>query len=140
MYAGDSYFTLTSGGQVLIGSISMLLALACVAVCAKLAWRRPWPARLIAALAVFVFFVWLSPQVYYTCYIFLWDVSWQIVIGIPPSPEDVLRILTFTNRANLSFHSQGLLGWLLIATALLLPRLCPLSAKGRSVVNMDTKS
>ena len=131
MYAEDSFFTLTTGGRILVGGISALLTLVCVAICAKLGWRRLLPARLIAAFAVFVFFVWLAPQIYYTCYIFLWDVPWQIVIGTPPYPTDLLRLLTFTDRANLSFHSQGLLGWLLIATALLLPRFSSRSMKNR---------
>jgi len=123
MYAGDSFFTLTSGGQVLVGGLSLLLTVICLAVYVKLSWRRPWPARLIAAFSVFVFFVWLSPQIYYVCYIFLRGVPWQMVIGIPPSPSELLKLLTFSDRANLSFHSRGLLGWILIAVALFQPRL-----------------
>ncbi len=126
MYAEDSFFTLTSGGQVLVGSISLLLAIVSLGASIRLSMRQSLPARMIGAFAVFFFFVWLSPQIYYTCYIFLLGVPWQVVIGTPPSPTDLLRLLTFTDRANLSFHGQGLLGWLLIVTAMLQPRFAAL--------------
>ncbi len=123
MYGEDSFFTLTIIGRILVGSISLVLTVICVAVCLKFARGRQWPFRFANAFVLFVLFVWLSPQIYYTCYIFLLDVPWQIVIGAPPTPGELVRLLTFSDRANLSFHGQGLLGWLLMAIALLQPRL-----------------
>ena len=69
-------------------------------------------------------FVWLAPQAYYFYYIYLFGtLPWQSVVSWPPQPAELFDLLLFRNRQNLSFHSQGLLGWLLMLAALLAPRL-----------------
>lgn len=81
--------------------------------------RRPVWQRLLAALALFWLFVWLSPQIYYGYYLLIFDgLPIQSVIKLPPGPGHMVRLLTFTEEASLSRHGQGLLGWLLIASAL----------------------
>lgn len=118
MYAEDSFFTLTLPGQIGLALLSCGLALFTIAVCWKLSANRLVWARLIIGLALFAGFIWLAPQIYYTYYIFILDdLPWQVVVGWPPSPLELLKIVTFQERTNLSFHAQGFLGWLLIAVA-----------------------
>ena len=127
MYQDDSFFTLTQFGQVGLVSLSLILTVVVVVVL----WRltadrygivRHWVVRLLVALVTFYVFEWLSPQIYYLYYIFLLDVPWQMVIGVPPSPGSVLKLLAFGDNANLSYHARGLLGWLLIGLALIRDR------------------
>ena len=115
MYAEDSFFTLTGFGQFSVACLSTLLGAAILAVAWRLMAGRAWPIRLLVACGLFYAFIWLAPQVYYTLYIFLLDgLPWQNVIQSPPTPIDVFSLLTFSDRANLSFHAQALLGWTLV--------------------------
>ncbi|MCK0168793.1 hypothetical protein MWU52_14635 [Jannaschia sp. S6380] len=110
-YADDSFFTLTASGQVGLAVLS--LGLACLMGLAALRLHR-----VLWALALFGAFVWLSPQVYYLYYVAIIDgLPWQIVVGRPPGPGTLLRLLTFTGDANLSDHGKGVLGWAMIALA-----------------------
>lgn len=119
MYAEDSFFTLGMGGQLGLLFLSGTLAAFCIA-CVRLLRRRKAVIRLLAAFLLFWGFVWLSPQVYYLYYLTIFDdLPWQIVVGAPPGPMFIGRLLVFADRANLSFHGQGVLGWCLILCALL---------------------
>ena len=114
-YGGDSLFTL-SGPQIAgVLTLSVAMWAGLVAVVLRLRLRRR-PARIAVAFALLAAFVWLSPQVYY---LFYWatfdDLPLQSVIRTPPSPLDLLRLLTFTEEASLSRHGQGVLGWSLLA-------------------------
>ncbi|MEN0040319.1 MAG: hypothetical protein AAF764_03175 [Pseudomonadota bacterium] len=72
------------------------------------------------SLVAFALFDWLTPQIYYFYYLgVIGDLPLQVVMDLPPTPTDLLRLLTFNERSNLSFHSRGLLGWALIAIALM---------------------
>jgi hypothetical protein len=120
LYAEDSFFTLGSGGRIGLVALSVLLAAGAI----WLVWwasdglKRVW--RVLIGLAVFWAFVWLSPQVYYLYYIAIFDgLPWQNVVKTPPGPGDIARILSFTDRANLSAHGQGVLGWALMLAGLL---------------------
>ena len=118
MYEGDSFFTLSVGGQIGLAAISLALF---VAVLVALWWgtrRRSRPVRIAVALVGFWLFVWLSPQVYYQYYMLIFDglpVQW--VIWPPRGPGEALQLLIFTGPANLSAHGQGVLGWAMLCVA-----------------------
>ena len=113
MYAGDSFFILSGLGQVGLAGLSALLAVAagaCVLV------FKSFGLRITAALTVFWVFLWLSPQIYYLYYqIILDDLPWQIIVGLPPSPDALLDRFLFRGPATLSNHAKGVLGWGLLA-------------------------
>ncbi|MEO0862868.1 MAG: hypothetical protein AAFY65_19920 [Pseudomonadota bacterium] len=115
MYQEDSFFTLTAAQGA--GLLALSFALWALAVWGIWRLQAPRLVRSLAALALFWLFVWLSPQVYYAYYQLIFDVPAQWVIGRPPGPGALLRLLTFTQEASLSRHGQGLLGWSLIAMA-----------------------
>jgi hypothetical protein len=70
--------------------------------------------RMIAALAVFRIFLWLSPQIYFFYYqIILDDLPWQIVVGGPPNPTALIKLMLFSGSATLADHAKGVLGWTL---------------------------
>ena len=113
MYAEDSFFTLTVWGQVGLACLSTLLAGLNLALIAKLSAHRPIWMGVGLALVAFWTFIWLSPQVYYTYYLALFDdLPLQSVIGPPPSPSICFQLLLFSERATLSAHSLWALGWL----------------------------
>lgn len=117
MYGQDSFFTLSIPGQVGLA----LLSLAMAGIMIAMAWRffhRRW-ARLIWALGLFWAFLWVSPQVYYFYYGFLFEnLPDQWVVGVPPTLPDVLRLMVFSERADLSHHGRAILGWLMVFAAL----------------------
>lgn len=111
-YTGDSFFTLTMGERVGLILVTLLLSAAMLAV-------GRWLRGVIWAVALIWAFIWLSPQAYYLYYQWIFEgLPWQIVVKTPPSPLDLLRFLTFQAGDTLSAHGQGLLGWLLIGSAL----------------------
>ena len=116
MYQNDSFFDLSTFGQMGLGAISALMGVAVIWLGYRLMRRRrKRRTRMVIALALLWLFVWLSPQVYYTYYIFIIpDLPWQSVIRTPPGPVDMFEILSFSGRQDLSAHSKGLLGWALI--------------------------
>lgn len=119
MYQDDSFFTLTLAGQTGLVLLSTLMASMTVIVFCKLA--RPLNQISAAGLAVIFLWlhVWLSPQPYYFYYMLLYDgLPLQSVLAIPPSPGEILRLLTFTGDFNLSAHGKGVLGWLMILIAI----------------------
>ncbi len=115
MYAGDSFYGLSAAGQGSLVVLSTLLALAAVAcVLALFRLSKSRGLRMIAGLAVFWIFLWLSPQIYYFFYqIILDDLPWQIVIGGPPNLTALIDLLLFSGPATLAGHAKGVLGWTL---------------------------
>ena len=106
-------------GQVGLALLSAVLCVLMLWVTRRVAGGRVWWLRLVLAVVLFVHFVWLSPQVYYTYYGFLFEnLPCQLVVGAPPGPDLLAQLMTFSWRANLSAHSQGLLAWAMIAVAL----------------------
>ena len=72
----------------------------------------------MVATILFFGFVWLSPQVYYTYYMTLFDgLPWQVVVKEPPSWRHLYGLMTFGGQTNLSAHSQGILGWLFLGVS-----------------------
>ena len=73
---------------------------------------------------MFWLFVWVSPQIYYMYYmIIIPDLPLQWVIWPPASPHSAFEMLFFQGEQNLSAHSQGVLGWLLVVAPFLKRRL-----------------
>lgn len=126
IYAEDSFFTLGYGARIGLVVLSLVLS----ALCVTFVWwasdglKRVW--RVLFALGAFWVFIWLSPQVYYTYYITIFDdLPWQNVIKAPPSFLDLARIVSFTDRANFSAHGQGLLAWAMVLAGVLRRRARP---------------
>ena len=118
MYEDDSFFTLTTGGQIGLLILSASLALLTLWVAWRVMRRSSVFGRLVTALVAFALFVWLSPQVYYTYYLMIFDgLPLQWVIGWPVL-RDIVDLATFTGPANMSAHSQGLLFWVLVLLAI----------------------
>jgi hypothetical protein len=116
MYDGDSFFTLSLFGQ--IGLAVLSLCLSGGTVWAMFYLKAHWALRVLIALGGFWLFVWLSPQIYYLYYIAIIDgLPLQWVVRSAPSPSNILQFLTFRSDGTLSAHSQGLLGWAMIAAA-----------------------
>ena len=119
MYEGDSFFTLSIGGQAGLAALSTVFAAVMVGLTWALARGSPIWLRVVIWAVLFTAFIWLSPQGYYTYYRLIIDgLPAQWVIGDLPRPGEVLAFLTFTGRANLSAHSTGVLGWLMLAAAM----------------------
>ncbi|WP_299723093.1 hypothetical protein [uncultured Tateyamaria sp.] len=128
MYSQDSFFDLSAIGQVGLAALSLTLFVLTVTLAHLLLRRRPVWLRLLGAAAIFWAFVWLSPQIYYMYYrVLIPDLPLQWVIKVPPvGAQRLFELLTFQWRANLSAHSQGVLGWcVLLAPFLRWPRATP---------------
>lgn len=116
MYQQDSFFDLSAMGQVGLVAISATLFVTVILIAWTTLHARGPVLRIAGAFALLWLFVWLSPQVYYMYYYMIFpDLPLQWVIWPPPGPEKPLQMLFFQFRPNLSAHSQGLLGWCLIA-------------------------
>lgn len=120
IYAEDSFFTLDFWQRAGLLAVSLALA-GFVAWGAYAAFRvaeaRLAP-RLAMALGVFWGFAWLSPQVYYLYYqSVIPGLPWQMVIGWPPRPDEILRLIGFQAAPSLSDHSKGVMAWALLVWA-----------------------
>lgn len=116
MYDGDSFFTLSAFGQFGLAVLSIALSVVAIWLMTRLTLH--WALRVIAAGFGFWLFVWLTPQIYYLYYLAIIDglpVQW--IIQRAPSPFSILDLLIFRGDNSLSAHSQGLLGWAMIAAA-----------------------
>ena len=116
MYSQDSFFDLSQWGRVGLLCISTFLFLTVFAFTMKLLVKKPVWLKISGALFVFWLFVWVSPQIYYMYYrSIIDDLPLQWVIWPVESPKIALDYLIFQGPQNLSAHSQGLMGWALIA-------------------------
>lgn len=119
-YAEDSFHTLSPGGQIGLVALSVILSLACLALLWWAGRRLSRVQRVLLAIVLFAGFVWLSPQVYYEYYRLIIDgLPAQNVIRQPPDAQSLLRLMTFRSAATLSDHGKAVLGWALIAQAVL---------------------
>ena len=117
MYGDDSFFTLGLVEGAGLIAVTVVLVWATFALARRIFRSVLWR-RLLAAVALFWAFIWLSPQVYYVYYQLVFDgLPVQIVIGWPPGAETLIRRLTFTGPATLAAHGQGVLGWALVVLA-----------------------
>ncbi|MBW4706927.1 hypothetical protein KX928_03905 [Roseobacter sp. YSTF-M11] len=119
IYGQDSFFTLSLAGQVGLAALSGGFALAMIWLSWRLTRNRAAWLRGITAVALFWFFIWLSPQAYYFYYLLVFDgLPAQWVVRSPATPSHLLRLLTFTADASLSHHGQGFLGWGMLVAGL----------------------
>ncbi len=89
----------------------------------RIARKSSRPVGLLISIALFILFVWLTPQVYYTYYYLLIEgLPLQWVVKAPPTLSDLGKLLTFTGPSNMSAHSKGVLGWLVLILSQLGPR------------------
>lgn len=118
-YGDDSFFALTLYGRIGLVILSTFLFVLMIILVRLVVTGWPLVVRLMLVLILLWLFMWLSPQIYYTYYGFLFDgLPRQWVIGEPPSLGMPLRVMTFTGPADLSHHSQGALGILMLFAAL----------------------
>lgn len=118
MYEADSFFTLGVWGQIGLALLSLVFAAVALGLTRILVWRKALVLRPFIWVVAFISFVWLSPQGYYTYYRLIFDgLPAQSVIKDPPRPEALLGLMSFTGPANLSAHSTGVLGWLMLGAA-----------------------
>lgn len=115
MYEGDSFHTLSVGGQVGLIILTTLLSVLTILLSQRLSKNQPWAIKLLIAIAAFWLFTWLSPQVYYAYYWFLFEgLPIQIVVKSPQSPKRVVAFALFQEAQTLSAHGKGILFWLLV--------------------------
>lgn len=117
MYAGDSFWTLNGAGQAGLALLSVLLALVMLRL--ALLGQGPVWRRVARALLLWWLFLWLSPQVYYAFY---WsvipDLPVQLVVGRPPGPAELGKLLAFLDTS-IADHCRGALGWGMVLVAVL---------------------
>lgn len=120
MYSSDSFFTLSVAGQIGLLLVSVFMAIVTLGFTRLLTFHRPYILRPFIWGVVFISFIWLSPQGYYTYYRLIFDgLPAQSVIQAPPRPEVLWAYLTFSGAATLSAHAIGVLGWLTLVVAML---------------------
>ncbi|MEM9329710.1 MAG: hypothetical protein AAGA53_00185 [Pseudomonadota bacterium] len=118
MYSNDTFFNLTMPGQIGLALLSVILCAFTVWLFLKISTRFALWVKLLLSIVVLWFFVWLSPQIYYTYYWMIFDnLPVQIVIRWPPNLAEVFELMTFTGSNNLSAHSKGALFWIMVITA-----------------------
>ena len=120
MYQSDSFFTLSIPGQIGLACLTLVLSVAAMLLVLKLTWHRAWWWRVLIAGGLFLGFLWLSPQIYYTYYrAIIPGLPLQVVISTWPDPIEALRLLMFSDGSNLSAHGRGVLGWAMLITSAL---------------------
>lgn len=120
MYEGDTFFNLTILGRIGLAALSITLFVVCIAAFYWVAKRMSLVPRIVTALVFLWLFIWLSPQIYYLYYLLLFDgLPLQNVIRKPPDAQEIVGIMTFSDRAWLSSHAKALLGWTMILLSFL---------------------
>lgn len=118
-YEGDSFFTLTIVGQIGLSALSLSMGLIFIWLARRFSKFDNRVLRVVWVFLLFYLFVWLSPQIYYFYYYLVFEsIPFQNVIKFPPSLGAQFSLLMFSNGADLSAHSKGILIWLMIFSAL----------------------
>ena len=116
IYQDDSFFTLTLIERIGLIGVTLLLSLILIGLAFKICHGKGSLRSALWVASLFAAFVWLSPQVYYTYYIAIFDdLPWQIVIVRPPGISDLVSLVSFSGRHTLSAHGQGVLFWCMLA-------------------------
>ncbi len=119
MYGNDTFFHLSGSGQIGLVLISLILGIATIGLCLLFSSRFGLFVKVLVAFVLIWAFTWLSPQLYYLYYWLIFDdLPMQWVLQAPPSPPDIVRLVTFSGPATLSDHAKGLLFWLMTFTVL----------------------
>lgn len=114
-YEGDSFLTLTLIGQIGLTILSLTMGVILIELARRFSKFDNWVLRVTWAFFLFYLFVWLSPQIYYFYYYLIFEsIPFQNVIKYPPSLGAQFSLLMFSNGADLSAHSKGVLIWLMI--------------------------
>lgn len=120
MYTTDSFFTLSVPGQIGLAILSGILTIGMVVAARRLSVASALWMRMVLAMAMFVAFNWLSPQIYYTYYrMIIPGLPLQWVIATLPDFTETVTLLVFRAGDNLSAHGRGLLGWAMVVAAIL---------------------
>lgn len=120
MYSQDSFFDLSTRGQVGLALLSLILFVLMVYLTRRGLYRFPFWARMSGAMILFWLFVWVSPQIFYMYYrMIIPDLPLQWVIWPLRDPVKPLQMLLFSYQSTLSSHGQGILGWAIILAATL---------------------
>ncbi len=115
MYSEDSFYTLSTYGRLAVVAVSLGMFAALLVLGYVLAKARKGVVCIAIGMFLFWIFVWLSPQVYYTLYQFLFEgLPRQWVVGSPPMADELARLIIFSDRQTLSAHGQGVLFWALM--------------------------
>ena len=115
MYSEDSFYTLSAYSRLAVVAVSVGMFAALLVLGYVLMKARNGAARIVVGMFLFWIFVWLSPQVYYALYQFLFEgLPHQWVVGSPPMLDELARLITFSGRQTLSAHGQGVLFWTLM--------------------------
>ncbi len=104
-------------------AITAVLSVALLWLTYRLTRRRSPLIRVAIAAVLFALFIWLSPQIYYTYYLQIFDglpVQWVIKW---PDPGRLIRLITFQSQVSLSDHGKGALFWAMALLGLAAPRL-----------------
>ena len=119
MYTNDSFYALTNPQQIGVVILSLSMFTILVWATRALTKNKGLALKIIIPLGLFYLFVWLAPQIYYTYYFLTFDnLGMQNVIKAPPNPIDIVKFLSFQDRATFSAHSKGLLGLTMIAISI----------------------
>jgi hypothetical protein len=115
MYSEDSFYTLSTYGRLAVVVVSLLMFTTLFALSYVLMSARKGVVRVAIGMLLFWVFVWLSPQGYYVLYQFLFeDLPRQWVVGSPPMLDELVGLITFSDRQTLSSHGKGALFWALV--------------------------
>lgn len=117
MFSQDSFFTLSVFGQIGLAALSVILFV--LLIWGMMRLKTTLYLRILIALISFYLFVWLSPQIYYTYYLIIFDgLPIQNVVQRPPTPLDMLRLITLTGEQSLSAHGKSLLAYAMLLAAI----------------------
>lgn len=112
-FSKDSFFTLSGTGQAGLLTLSVLMAALMLAMTRKICTGKKTVNRLGLAAILFVFFLWLSPQVYYSYYqLIIPGLPWQIVIKSP-----IERLISLHFRPTLAQLGQAILFLMMLLVA-----------------------
>ena len=93
MYQEDTFFHLSFAGRTGLVFLSIGLAGITLWVFAKISSRFGLFVKVLAAFVSLWIVDWLSPQIYYLYYSFLFDdLPMQLVIGAPPGAGHILQL------------------------------------------------
>jgi len=118
LYQNDSFYSLSTFGQLGLVFLSLLLCLGLMWVLCRLSRGRSVMVSVLLSLVLFYLFVWLSPQIYYSYYwLIMENLPVQNVIKRPPSFYKIADFMFFQGRATYSNHAKGLMNLAMISLA-----------------------
>jgi len=121
-YGNDTFFHLSAWGGAGLIVLSAMLAAGVVAFYFRVHTKLKTGGKITLAFVLTYLFVWLSPQIYYLYFATMThDLPLQSIIGLPPSPTDIVWLVLFRQEPTLANHAQALLFWFMLTLAFGLP-------------------